>query len=168
MEIFLKDGILNQQDQKMMRVKAQPKYQKADCRNGGFTLIELLVVIAIIAILAALLLPALNKAKQRAQSAGCMNDSRQIMLAWRMYAEDSNDLLPPNDFPYTTPYARQTPAKQASMKNWVVGTMEVATDAADYPATHGGISELLDPNTAISPNLPSTAVWRCPDRKSVV
>ncbi len=62
-------------------------------RNNGFTLIELLVVIAIIAILAALLLPALNKGKQKAQGVQCMNDHRQLCYAWRMYAEDSNDLL---------------------------------------------------------------------------
>jgi prepilin-type N-terminal cleavage/methylation domain-containing protein len=62
-------------------------------RNNGFTLIELLVVIAIIAILAALLLPSLSKAKQKAQGVQCMNNHRQLCYAWRMYAEDSNDLL---------------------------------------------------------------------------
>jgi len=61
--------------------------------RSGFTLIELLVVITIIAILAAMLLPALSKARLKAQGIQCMNNHKQLALAWRQYAEDNNDVL---------------------------------------------------------------------------
>ena len=130
-------------------------HAKIGFRRRGFTLIELLVVIAIIAILAAMLLPALGRAKIRAQGTGCMNNSKQLMLAWRMYAEDSHDSLP---FAYAT-----VPA--ATPYSWIPsGPPYDLNDAPGAETTQGN----WDYNATIrkSPIWPycgnSVGIWHCP------
>lgn len=82
----------------------------------GFTLIELLVVIAIIAILAALLLPTLSKTKLKAESLTCLNNIKQLSLAWMLYADDNSDLLVNNHGVPETLARRQTWAN--NVEDW--------------------------------------------------
>ena len=120
----------------------------------AFSLVELLVVIAIIGILAAMLLPALGKTKLKAQGIYCMNNHRQLALAWRMYTEDNNDVLP---FASEDSTSAATLAATAPY-SWVTGTLDF------NPANRSN----WDPEQDIKKSPlwkycgTSLAIWRCP------
>jgi prepilin-type N-terminal cleavage/methylation domain-containing protein/prepilin-type processing-associated H-X9-DG protein len=121
-------------------------------RQRGFTLIELLVVIAIIAILAAMLLPALAKAKVSAQKTYCMNNLKQIQLAWVIYCGENNDNIVPvsnHDSPFVTDPLIQPGAAEAQL----------------YP---GDVNETTSTNVLFAtlgllyPYAKSAALFKCP------
>jgi prepilin-type N-terminal cleavage/methylation domain-containing protein len=123
-------------------------------RRPGFTLIELLVVIAIIAILAAMLLPALASAKKKAQGIQCMNDLKQLNLAWIMYAGDNQEKIPLSDNIGDTTFVNTLPNPNTDEGNvnncWVYGNVNVSAD-----------TQLLKLGL-IYPYVKAVSIYKCP------
>jgi prepilin-type N-terminal cleavage/methylation domain-containing protein/prepilin-type processing-associated H-X9-DG protein len=132
--------------------------QSRRIRNGGFTLIELLVVIAVIAILAGLLLPVLAKAKGQAQKIACLNNMKQLQLAWQMYAGEHDDRIAPND-------SRAGNGDNPYTPSWVAGAMCYETQSgweAIYPQSTNTLLLVQGGYGSIGQYSRSPGIYKCP------
>ena len=123
-------------------------------RLSGFTLIELLVVIAIIAILAGMLLPALGKSKAKGQGILCMNNHRQLLLGWTMYAGDNRDSIP---FAYADEVNPST-----SDGAWVQGILEYEPKPTATSRPDNWDPKFLEQSPLWSYTGKSKGIWKCP------
>ena len=126
-------------------------------RAAGFTLIELLVVIAIIAILASLILPALSKAKARAEGAFCVSNTRQLALAWQLYSDDHNGRLA-----YNLGGGGDRGIAARTNLNWVNNIMSWEVDDVGQVLGSDNTNLATITSASLGPYAASARIYRCP------
>jgi prepilin-type N-terminal cleavage/methylation domain-containing protein/prepilin-type processing-associated H-X9-DG protein len=138
-----------------MKTIATQNTERRAPQREAFTLIELLVVIAIIAILAALLLPALQKAKQQGQGVQCLSNMRQMVIAWRSYALDNREYLV-----LASAYNAQDPLNKIA---WTTNEMDFSPSSYNWDPVASGLM-----NGPYYPYVNSLGVYKCPADTSAV
>lgn len=143
---------------------ARDRFGPRSASSRAFTLIELMVVIGVIAVLASMLLPVLHKSKQKGQGTLCLNNLRQLILGWTMYAHEYDDWLAPNS-------DGERAGKDRDRPSWVAGWLRTDLESGGkYDSTNVAllVGKQYAGTGSIGPYVGEAKIYRCPADKSRV